>query len=138
MNHPTGLTQLGGVLSVTERTGQLRARERRGLHRLGFRGTLLSRCTVWRWEPTAEALVGALHRPVTPFERDLVPGGSLMHSFHPQIRTAVVRHCLLRDRAVQVLRDVLRGHPTHIVIGLAPEPDDGLGSDDDRPSSDTP
>ena len=112
--------ELDDLLVVEVGHGRLRARQRRELHRLGFRPTTSVRVTVWRWEVGPAALPDAWPQP------------------HQLLRTRMLTEELITKQAQAVVQEVLRSSPRDVVVVLHREPDlwdDGWEDDEDEQSS---
>lgn len=129
LQHPwEGISDRGGGL-VLHRSGQelglldhpgrpLKARQRRALHRLSFRSLPLRTDTLWwRWDPQAlpAAEVGTL------FDAGPRQAEEPTDAVLTRLRAYREAEELVRQRAVQVLRDVLLVPPERVLLHLERE-----------------
>lgn len=109
---------LGGALRVTDPRDQLRAQDRRRLHRLGLRASVdtppgaVARC--WTWESAPVEL--PLGAPVGELVAARVQAGS-----------QVAQAC--RAQLLAVLREGLRLDPSQLTVLPSEEEDDDWGDD---------
>jgi hypothetical protein len=100
------LIRLADGLGLVEQPGLLRARERRALHRCGFRLQRADGVRVWVWAPPDDP-------PRDP--RDLAAS----------LRRWQQRSAAVRDQALRAVREVLRADVSVVsVVLLPPEQDD--------------
>lgn len=99
------LVRVRDGLGLVERPGQLRARERRGLHRCGYRLERANDLRVWVWVP-------AQPPPSPTF--DVIAG---LRRFQQHERA-------VRRQALRTLRDVLGADVRDVAVVLLPEPED--------------
>lgn len=119
-------------LVVPEVDRRLRARQRRALHRMGFRSFTGLRVTVWRWDVEA-----ALHRVDledfrTSFERvfEAWPAEARAAKVK-QARLRLARSHLVTTQAQRVVREVFRSQPQDLAVSVYREPDDWDELDDE-------
>ena len=122
-------------LLVVEVDRHLRARQRRDLHRMGFRPVAAARVTVWQWN-VQEALQGiALEEFSTSFER-------VFDFWSPEARTAKIeqhrtrlaRAHLMTQQIQRVVKEVFRSRPEDLSVTLVREDegwDEEWGVDED-------
>jgi len=109
-------------LVVVEVDRGLRARQRRELHRLGFRPVSSVRVTLWRWE-AAEAA-----RNVDPagFRHPLLPEGvdpaDLPRSYE-LLRVRWITEELINQQAQRVVREVFQSSPSEVAVVVHRESD---------------
>ena len=107
------LIRLPDGLGLVERPGLLRARERRGLHRCGFRLQHAEGVRVWVWSPPDDERADP---------RDLAAS----------LRQWQARSEAVRTQALRTVRDVLGAEVHEVAVVLLPEEDDeDLWDDDD-------
>ena len=104
--HDRCLLRVRDGLSLVERPRLLRARERRGLHRLGYRLQRAGDVRLWVWLLPDE--------PPPDQARDLVAS----------LRRWDRRSRLLRERAVRTVRDVLGADVRAVLVDLLLEQDE--------------
>jgi hypothetical protein len=109
------LVRVAEGLALVEEPGLLRARERRGLHRCGFRLQRAGDLRVWVW---------ALPQDEPP-DRSLAATWDLAGL----LRRWDERSAAVRGRAVATVRDVLGADLHGVSVVLLPEPDDDDGWD---------
>lgn len=120
-------------LLVVEANHRFRARDRRGLHRLGFRATSSGPVTLWRWDIETELRQMDLSVFAGPLER-------IFDTFDPafrqrkidQMRTRLATAHLMTERTQQVLRDVFRSQLSDVAVLLVRE-DDSWDDDEEWP-----
>lgn len=104
-------------LVVVEVDHRLRARQRRELHRLGFRPVPAGRCTEWRWD-LVEAVRSAdpadfPHPLLSFYER--VPAADRPRSYE-LLRTKVVEDGLVGRQVRSVVLEVFRSAPGDVAV----------------------
>lgn len=113
----------GDGLLVYESPGRrLRARQRRGLHRLGFRSSQLGPLTEWAWDLDAMLATADLSAFATPLE-------CMFDAWPPdrrpakvaQLRTRMAREELLRQQVQRVVQDVFRSDPADVEMVISRE-----------------
>jgi hypothetical protein len=127
-----------GLLVYESPERRLRARQRRGLHRLGFRPGQLGRLTEWVWDLEAILASTDLAAFATPMER-------MFDDWPPDARPAKVaqlrrrfgRQELLREQVQRVVHDVFRSDPTDVAIAIYREPDPWADEDEESWSMST-
>jgi hypothetical protein len=121
------------ALLVVESVPRLRARQRRSLHRLGFRPVSTADVTTWRWdvdEAVRTASSADFPHPLLSLYEQLDPAAR--PPSYARLRVKVVREELLRRMAQRVLQDVFRSVPGGLAVVGYREPDfwtevDGMG-----------
>jgi hypothetical protein len=103
-------------LGLVEHPGRLRARERRGLHRCGFRRQHAEGVRMWVWAPPGDPLLDPRDLPAA-------------------LRRWQERDEVLRAQAVRTVRDVLGAQPHDVSVVLLPEQEDDAWDDRDRDPS---
>lgn len=98
-------------LGLVEEPGLLRARERRGLHRCGFRLQRSGDLRVWVW----------VLAPDEPPDRVALAGSRDLAGL---LRRWSERSAAVRAQAVATVRDVLGADPGEVSVVLLPEPDE--------------
>lgn len=108
-------------LCVYERPAlRLRARHRRGLHRLGFRPTTYGRLTEWLWE--VDAVLAATD--LDAYETDIDKAGPfLLPTTRATLRHRLIRNQLVTQQAQRVVQEVFRSLPADIAVSVYREPD---------------
>jgi hypothetical protein len=112
-------------ICVVEPPGRWRARERRGLHRLGFRPRALSRLTLWRWALSREELRAAAE------SHPLLTGEGPRTPVLERLALAFSREPLMREQLQRVLSDVFRFEPGDLWLHLPEEEDEDWDEDDE-------
>ena len=105
------------ALLVVESVRQLRARQRRALHRLGFRPLADSGVTTWRWdvdEQVRTANPADFPHPLLALYEQLDPDDR--PPTYAVLRVRVVTEGLISEVARQVLQDVFGSAPADIVV----------------------
>jgi hypothetical protein len=130
----------GDDLLVLEVDRRLRARQRRGLHGLGFRPTGHDRVTVWHWDSRLalrDVDVSAFASPVeSMFDRwEGAARAAKVESLRRYLATAQ----LLDDKAQRVVRDVFGSDPADVAVELVAEdePWDAAWDEDSGPELST-
>lgn len=111
-------------LVVREVDRTLRARQRRALHRMGFRPITRAHVTVWRWDVEAAVRRVDLEDFRTSFERvfDAWPAEARPAKVE-QVRLRRARTHLVTAQAQRVVRDVFRSQPQDLRVAIYREPD---------------
>lgn len=112
----------GGELVVVETDRQLRARQRRDMHRMGFRPTTAVSVTVWQWDVQDALQRVDLRDFATPFEK-------VFDAWDPaarpaklqQLRTRLASAHLLREQTQRVVREVFRSRLQDLSVTLVEE-----------------
>lgn len=104
-----------GLLVYETPERRLRARQRRGLHRLGFRPGQLGPLTEWTWDLEAILATTDLSAFATPLER-MFDGWSPERRLAKiaRLRTRIAREELLRQQVQRVVQDVFRSDPADV------------------------
>ena len=109
-------------ISVAEH-GDGRARQRRGLHRLGFRSVSSLSVRVWQWQVTSEMVTHELRA------RPPLADSEVCTPFLETLNLVLATDQLLQEQTVRVLRDVFRCAPSQLRL-LAPREDEDDTWDD--------
>lgn len=120
-------------LFVVELDRQLRARQRRGLHRMGFRPTAALRVTVWQWDVQDALQRVDLRDFSAPFERVFDAWDPAARPAKIELtRTRLARAHLLTEQTQRVVREVFRSRPQDLSISVPREKEWWEEEDDDE------
>lgn len=109
-------------LLVVEIDRQLRARQRRALHRMGFRARTAVRVTVWQWDLQDALRRVDLRNFSTPFERVFDAWDPAARSGKiERLRTRLAGEHLLTEQTQHVVREVFRSRPQDLSVAVLPE-----------------
>lgn len=110
-------------LLVLEVDRRLRARQRRALHRLGFRPVSSGCVTLWRWEFEKAARgvdPAGFRHPLRAIDEGLDPSG---HPCSYERRTVrMITEEVIIQQAQQVVQDVFRSSPDEVAVVVHDEP----------------
>lgn len=112
----------GHELSIVEMDRRLRARQRRSLHRMGFRPLTAAHVTLWHWDVRDALRRIDLRDFSTPFEKvfDACDPATRQQRIE-QLRTRHARAHLLTEQTLRVVREVFCSQPQDLSVNVLRE-----------------